>query len=313
MSWNSRAASVYDGAPQDAASACDSAATKAVEPAGLIGPKGVRMSNDDAVDRLEQRASRSLYGLGPVGRDRADAAARVRECDVPRARSAVRAGRGIPRASAGSSLARRDRLRACMARGADRRKRRQHPQASPPDQWRSHRRCRRCRHDAPCGGFQIPPRQRARPEHRPARLVSRTRRSDRASCIRTAGAGNRRAASSARPGISTPPWARTPLWGDWRNAPGLTSEGRQVLEETAALLRERLAALWRGGGEFRPHPCRSAPGQSAGGWREADGDRLRRLRLRLVSLRLRRLDQLPGARARRARIARRLDRRLFAR
>jgi Ser/Thr protein kinase RdoA (MazF antagonist) len=31
-----------------------------------------------------------------------------------------------------------------------------------------------------------------------------------------------------------------PHWGDWRDAPGLTSEGRQVLEETAQLLRERL-------------------------------------------------------------------------
>jgi Ser/Thr protein kinase RdoA (MazF antagonist) len=33
-----------------------------------------------------------------------------------------------------------------------------------------------------------------------------------------------------------------PLWGDWRNAPGLTYDGRQVMEETATLLRERLAA-----------------------------------------------------------------------
>jgi Ser/Thr protein kinase RdoA (MazF antagonist) len=32
-----------------------------------------------------------------------------------------------------------------------------------------------------------------------------------------------------------------PLWGDWRNAPGLTFDGRQVLEETANLVRERLA------------------------------------------------------------------------
>ena len=30
-------------------------------------------------------------------------------------------------------------------------------------------------------------------------------------------------------------------WGDWREAPGLTSEDRDILEETADLLRERLA------------------------------------------------------------------------
>jgi Ser/Thr protein kinase RdoA (MazF antagonist) len=33
-----------------------------------------------------------------------------------------------------------------------------------------------------------------------------------------------------------------PHWGDWRDAPGLTSEGRQVLEETSQLLRELLDA-----------------------------------------------------------------------
>lgn len=32
-----------------------------------------------------------------------------------------------------------------------------------------------------------------------------------------------------------------PLWGDWREGLGLTEEGRAVLEETAALLRRRLA------------------------------------------------------------------------
>jgi Ser/Thr protein kinase RdoA (MazF antagonist) len=32
------------------------------------------------------------------------------------------------------------------------------------------------------------------------------------------------------------------LWGDWRDGLGLTSEGRQVLEETTTLLRQQLAA-----------------------------------------------------------------------
>jgi Ser/Thr protein kinase RdoA (MazF antagonist) len=34
----------------------------------------------------------------------------------------------------------------------------------------------------------------------------------------------------------------TPLWGDWRDGLGLTSEDRQLLEEVAGLVRERLAA-----------------------------------------------------------------------
>ncbi|MCA0919988.1 phosphotransferase enzyme family protein [Pseudooceanicola nanhaiensis] len=33
-----------------------------------------------------------------------------------------------------------------------------------------------------------------------------------------------------------------PLWGDWRAAPGLTAEGRAVLEDLCTTLRERLAA-----------------------------------------------------------------------
>jgi Ser/Thr protein kinase RdoA (MazF antagonist) len=41
-----------------------------------------------------------------------------------------------------------------------------------------------------------------------------------------------------------------PLWGDWRDARGLTGEGRQILEETAALLREKLAEYGDGPERF---------------------------------------------------------------
>jgi Ser/Thr protein kinase RdoA (MazF antagonist) len=40
------------------------------------------------------------------------------------------------------------------------------------------------------------------------------------------------------------------LRGDWRKAPGLTPEGRQVLEETASLLRERLSQYGEGPENF---------------------------------------------------------------
>lgn len=41
-----------------------------------------------------------------------------------------------------------------------------------------------------------------------------------------------------------------PLWGDWRDALGLGADGREVLESTAALLRDRLAAYGEGSGRF---------------------------------------------------------------
>jgi Ser/Thr protein kinase RdoA (MazF antagonist) len=61
----------------------------------------------------------------------------------------------------------------------------------------------------------------------------------------------------------------TPHWGDWRDALGLTSDGRRVLQDTAELLRERLADYGEGPAIFGLIHADLRPANLL-----ADGDRL---------------------------------------